>query len=113
MDCLADFWTTVRVSFPQVKTLLLNLDNGPENHSRRTQFMARLAAFADAFGLTIQLAYYPPYHRYRWRSHRLGRCQRSESRNTRDGLFAPREPLADANPIDGERGEEMLEMGSG
>ena len=24
--------------------------------------MARLTAFADAFGLTIQLAYYPPYH---------------------------------------------------
>lgn len=62
VDCLTDFWTTVRVSFPQVKTLLLNLDNGPENHSRRTQFMARLAAFADTFGLTIQLAYYPPYH---------------------------------------------------
>jgi hypothetical protein len=62
VDCLTDFWTTIRVSFPYVKTLLLNLDNGPENHSRRTQFMARLAAFADAFGLTIQLAYYPPYH---------------------------------------------------
>ena len=62
VDCLTDFWTTLRVSFPQVKTLLLNLDNGPENHSRRTQFMARLVAFADAFGLTIQLAYYPPYH---------------------------------------------------
>ncbi len=62
VDCLTDFWTTVRVSFPQVKTLLLNLDNGPENHSRRTQFMARLAAFADTFGLTIHLAYYPPYH---------------------------------------------------
>ena len=62
VDCLTDFWITVRVSFPQVKTLLLNLDNGPENHSRRTQFMARLATFADAFGLTIQLAYYPPYH---------------------------------------------------
>ena len=62
VDCLADFWTNVRVSFPAVTTLLLNLDNGPENHSRRTQFMARLTAFADAVGLTIQLAYYPPYH---------------------------------------------------
>jgi hypothetical protein len=61
-DCLADFWTQVRASFPAVTTLLLNLDNGPENSSRRTQFMARLTAFADAMGLTIQLAYYPPYH---------------------------------------------------
>src|SRR5258708_12760052 len=33
-----------------------------ENHSRRTQFMARLVALADEFGLTIDLAYYPPYH---------------------------------------------------
>lgn len=62
VDCLRDFWTTVRPSFPHIKTLLLNLDNGPENHSRRTQFMARLTAFADEFGLTLQLAYYPPYH---------------------------------------------------
>lgn len=62
VDCLQEFWTAVRSSFPHVKTLLLNLDNGPENHSRRTQFMARLTAFADAVGLTIQLAYYPPYH---------------------------------------------------
>ncbi len=62
VDCVCDFWLTVRASFPQVKTLLLNLDNGPENHSRRTQFMARLTALADEFGLTIQLAYYPPYH---------------------------------------------------
>ena len=73
MDCLTDFWTTVRDSFPQVKTLLLNLDNGPENHSRRTQFMARLTALADEFGLTLQLAYYPPYHRYCWRSQGLWR----------------------------------------
>jgi hypothetical protein len=62
VDCLRDFWKTVQPSFPQVKTLLLNLDNGPENHSRRTQFMARLTQFADECGLTIQLAYYPPYH---------------------------------------------------
>jgi hypothetical protein len=62
VDCLRSFWQSVRKSFPLVKTLLLNLDNGPENHSRRTQFMARLVAFADELGLTIQLAYYPPYH---------------------------------------------------
>ncbi len=62
VDCLRDFWTTVQPSFPHVQTLLLNLDNGPENHARRTPFMARLTAFADEFGLTLQLAYYPPYH---------------------------------------------------
>lgn len=62
VDCLRAFWQSVGKSFPLVNTLLLNLDNGPENHSRRTQFMARLVALADEFGLTIQLAYYPPYH---------------------------------------------------
>lgn len=62
VDCLQDFWQTVQVSFPRIKTLLLNLDNGPENHSRRTQFMQRLTDFADATQLTLQLAYYPPYH---------------------------------------------------
>src|SRR5258708_21725196 len=62
VDCLDDFWRQVRASFPAVTTLLINLDNGPENHSRRTQFMGRLVNFADTFRLTLQLAYYPPYH---------------------------------------------------
>lgn len=62
VDCLHDFWLTVQVRFPQIKTLLLNQDNGPENHSRRTQFMNRITEFADEFQMTIQLAYYPPYH---------------------------------------------------
>jgi len=53
---------TVRDRFPQVRTLLINQDNGPENHSRRTQFMKRITEFADEFQVTIQLAYYPPYH---------------------------------------------------
>jgi len=62
VDCLHNFWLTVRERFPQVETLLLNQDNGGENHSHRTQFMKRITEFADEFGMTIQLAYYPPYH---------------------------------------------------
>ncbi len=65
-DCLADrlvqWWETVRARFAHVTTLVLNLDNGPENHSHRTQFVARLAQFAATYGVTIRLAYYPPYH---------------------------------------------------
>ena len=61
-DCLSAFWHEVQARFPAVSTLLLNLDNGPENHSRRTQFMKRMTDFADATGLTVELAYYPPYH---------------------------------------------------
>ena len=62
VDCLCDFWSSVQERFPQVKTLVLNQDNGPENHSRRTQFIKRLLDFVDQFQLTVKLAYYPPYH---------------------------------------------------
>jgi hypothetical protein len=62
VDCLADCWQTVRERFPQVKRLLINQDNGPETHSRRTQFMQRLTAFVDTFQISVHLAYYPPYH---------------------------------------------------
>lgn len=62
VDCLRDFWLTTRDRFGQVQTLLLNLDNGPENHSCRTQFMNRLVDFVDEFQMSIQLAHYPPYH---------------------------------------------------
>lgn len=61
-DCLEAFWAGQRQHFPQVDTLVLNLDNGPECHSRRTQFMARMVEFAQTSGLTVRLAYYPPYH---------------------------------------------------
>ncbi len=62
VDCLQHFWLTQKERFPQVKTLLLNLDNGPENHSRRTQFMQRITDFVDASLIHVHLAYYPPYH---------------------------------------------------
>lgn len=62
VDCLEDFWLKSKEQFPDVKTLLLNMDNGPENNSRRTQFMNRITQFADKFQIDIQLAYYPPYH---------------------------------------------------
>ena len=62
VDCLVDFWLHQGHRFPHVDTLLLNQDNGPENHSRRTQFMQRITQFVDQFQLVIQLAYYPPYH---------------------------------------------------
>ena len=62
VDCIQACWAEIRDEFPQVTTLLLNQDNGPENHSRRTQFMQRLTQWVDDEKLTVQLAYYPPYH---------------------------------------------------
>jgi len=61
-DCLTRWWETVGGRFAHVTTLVLNLDNGPENQSHRTQFMHRLVQFARRFHLTVRLAYCPPYH---------------------------------------------------
>lgn len=61
VDRLADWWETTRIRFPLIQTLLINLDNGPENHSRRTQFMQRLLEFVERYRITVRLAYYPPY----------------------------------------------------
>jgi len=61
-DCLTRWWEGVGDRFAHITTLVLNLGNGPENHSHRTQFMHRLVPFAQRFRLTVRLAYYPPYH---------------------------------------------------
>jgi transposase len=65
-DCLVDvlelWWQSVRERYSQISTLVINLDNGPENQSHRTQFLKRLVAFAQQQQLAIKLAYYPPYH---------------------------------------------------
>ena len=62
VDCIHDVWLMIEDHFPLVQTLVLNQDNGPDCHSRRTQFMYRITQLADQVQLTIQLAYYPPYH---------------------------------------------------
>ncbi len=62
VDRLVDWWEFNRERFPGVTKLVLNLDNGPENHSRRTQFLKRMVGFAREYRLDIELAYYPPYH---------------------------------------------------
>ena len=62
VDRLEQWWQEVRLRFLNVKTLVINLDNGPENHSRRPQFLKRVVGFARKYGLVVQLAYYPPYH---------------------------------------------------
>jgi transposase len=65
-DCLVDrlvqWWESVKDRFGQIKTLVINLDNGPENQSRRTQFMQRVLEFVQKYQLSVRLAYYPPYH---------------------------------------------------
>jgi Rhodopirellula transposase DDE domain len=62
VDMLEAWWLEHSHRFSIVKTLLLNQDNGPENNSRRTQFMKRVIDFAQKHQLNLRLAYYPPYH---------------------------------------------------
>src|SRR5437764_10033529 len=58
-DCLVDrlmqWWETVQARFPHMTTLVLNVDNGPENHSRRTQFMQRMVEFVEQYKVTVRL----------------------------------------------------------
>jgi len=61
-DVLESWWLRERARFPQVRRLLINQDNGPENSTRRTQYVKRLAGFASMQGLEVRLACYPPYH---------------------------------------------------
>jgi len=62
VDVLEHFWETNKDRFGDVGTLLINQDNGPQVHSRRTQYMSRMVEFADNSAMRLQLAYYPPYH---------------------------------------------------
>jgi hypothetical protein len=62
VDVVEMWWQGIRGRFPKVRTLLINQDNGPENSSRRTQYVKRLTAFAEATGVKVRLACYPPYH---------------------------------------------------
>jgi Rhodopirellula transposase DDE domain len=62
VDCIRQVWLSHQARFPLVNTLVINQDNGPECHSRRTQLMKRLTELADEIQQAIELAYYPPYH---------------------------------------------------
>ena len=62
VDTLERWWQERKAIYPHVQTLMIDLDNGPDSHSHRTQFVHRITQFADSSGLRILLVYYPPYH---------------------------------------------------
>lgn len=65
-DFLADgldlWWSGRKAAHVGVRRLHIELDNGPELSSSRTQFLNRLVGFADRHGVGVELAYLPPYH---------------------------------------------------
>jgi hypothetical protein len=61
-DALELWWPNRRAAYPGVRRLQIDLDNGPEIASSRTQFMKRMVEFSDRHQLTLEFVYYPPYH---------------------------------------------------
>lgn len=62
VDGLHLWWEERKRELSHVQRLVINMDNGPECSGRRSQFLYRMAEFADSTGLLIRLVYYPPYH---------------------------------------------------
>ena len=64
-DALEEWWRRNKGRLERsgaIRRLIVELDNGPENNSRRTQFLYRMAKFAREHRILVQLCYYPPYH---------------------------------------------------
>ena len=61
-DCVERWWQDRRAAYTDIDRLQIDLDNGPHIASNRTQFMKRMVELSDRSGLTLELAYYPPYH---------------------------------------------------
>jgi hypothetical protein len=62
VDMVEMWWQSVKPQFPQIRKLVINQDNGPENSSRRTQYVKRIADFSKKHSLHVRLVCYPPYH---------------------------------------------------
>jgi len=62
VDALQHWWRYRGRFYPHIKLLQIDLDNGPEIESHRTQFIKRIVEFSDRIGKTIELIYDPPYH---------------------------------------------------
>jgi hypothetical protein len=61
-DGLDAWWNERKVIYSTIRRLQIELDNGPEIASSRTQFMKRLVEFVDRNKIEVELVYLPPYH---------------------------------------------------
>jgi hypothetical protein len=62
VDGLDQWWTERKAVHLGVRRLHIELDNGPEIASNRTQFLKRMVEFVDRHRVTVELVYLPPYH---------------------------------------------------
>jgi hypothetical protein len=61
-DCLEQWLAERAGALKEVRKLVLDLDNGPENSGQRSQWLLRMALLAQKYGWVVVLVYYPPYH---------------------------------------------------
>lgn len=92
VDCLELWWETNReTKYKHIKELVINLDNGPQQGSNRTQFIKRMVEFAQKIQIPIRLVYYPPYHsKYNPIEHTFGILEQywnGEILNTREAVL--------------------------
>ena len=90
VDLLESWWQSVKSREAHIQKIVINQDNGPENHSRRTQFMKRILDFAASYNLTLQLAYYPPAHS---KYNPVERCFGWLEQHWNGSLLAPTAPV--------------------
>ena len=55
VDCLEQWWQDRKAFFGHIRELVINLDNGPELASGRTQFIQRMIGFSDRHQLEIHV----------------------------------------------------------
>lgn len=61
VDCIEDYLKKKKETL-DIKRLIIFLDNGPENSSRRTLWIKCLIDLSKKYSISIELVYYPPYH---------------------------------------------------
>lgn len=62
VDSLQIWWDDRKDCYAHIKSIVVNLDNGPSSSGNRTQFLNRIAQFSQENSIDIHLVYYPPYH---------------------------------------------------
>ena len=61
-DCLEQWLAGRGEALKDIRKLVLDLDNGPENSGQRSQWLWRLVLLAQKYQWCVVLTYYPPYH---------------------------------------------------